>query len=107
MTSGVAARVQRAPVWPVVSLGVLLVVALALALLARSAGGWVYPALGYALGALGAAALLPIYRLLARSRQGRTFRRSPGLDRLALALACAAFAVGLGCAFLLATELAK
>lgn len=107
MSSGATSRVQTAPVWPVAALAVVLALALGLGLSGRTGGSWLLPLAGYLVGAIGAAVLLPVYRLVARSRQGRTFRRRPGLDKLAFVLALGALLCGLYCAFLLATELAK
>lgn len=110
-TLGSAPARVRAPWWPaaasataVVAAGVILLVALG-----SSPGAGTLPTiLGYAIGAVLPSIFSAIYRAQRNSRRvSPTFRPSPVLDRFVLTCSIVGFLVGLGNAFLLATELAK
>lgn len=95
------------PAWPAAVLAAACVVAAVGAYLGWSGPGVLWPAVGYAVGAIGAGLLLSLYRSISDSRRGRSFRPNPGLDRAVRWLAGAAVILGILNAVLLATELAK
>lgn len=96
------------PSWPVVLQALAVPASAVLAwLVAERDAPWQLALVGYVLGAVASVLLLTVYRSISSLRRSKAFRRSPVLDRAAQALAVSGLLVGLGCGYLVATELAK
>lgn len=101
---------SRASTLPVVALALAAfaaLAALALAALGGSAPRIVPTAIGYVLGATVSVVFASLYRASKAKRPRSTFRENPTLDTIVTVLLVLAVLSGMGCAYFLATEIAK